>query len=144
MARTTISVAVDRAVRQRAQEQCEYCRAPEQINTDPFSIEHIHPVSLGGGNDEENLALSCLGYNLAKGASIDAVDPATGYQVALFHPRLDRWSEHFEWSENLERIEALTAKGRVTITALDSNRQKLCNLWRVLIRSELHPPNEVE
>ena len=144
MARTYIPVAIDRAVRQRAREQCEYCRAPEHINTDPFSIEHIHPVALGGGNDEENLALSCLGCNLAKGARIDAVDPATALRVALFHPRLDRWSEHFEWSENLERIEALTAKGRVTILALDLNRQKLCNLRRVLIRSELHPPNEVE
>ena len=142
MARTYIPLAVDRAVRQRAQEQCEYCRAPEHINTDPFSIEHIHPVSLGGGNDEANLALSCLGCNLAKGARIDAVDPASGQSVAFFHPRLDRWSEHFEWSDGFERVEALTAKGRVTILALDLNRQKLCNLRRVLIRSELHPPSE--
>ena len=142
MARSYISVAIDRAVRQRAREQCEYCRAPEHINTDPFSIEHIHPVSLGGSNDEDNLALSCLGCNLLKGVRIDAIDLATGNRVNLFHPRLDCWREHFGWSDDFEEVEALTAKGRVTILALDLNRFKLCNLRRVLIRSNLHPPTE--
>ena len=99
MARSHIPVALDRAIRQRAGEQCEYCRAPEQFNTDPFSIEHIHPVSLGGSNDEDNLALSCLGCNLLKGVRIDAIDLVTGNRVNLFHPRLDRWNEHFGWSE---------------------------------------------
>lgn len=93
MARATIPVAVARAVRGRAREQCEYCRAPENFNTDLFSIEHIHPLSRGGSNQENNLALSCLGCNLAKGARIDALDPVTGQRITLFHPRRDSWSE---------------------------------------------------
>jgi hypothetical protein len=42
MARTYIPIAIDRAVRERARYFCEYCRAPDDFNTDPFSIEHIH------------------------------------------------------------------------------------------------------
>ena len=142
MARFYIPIALDRAVRRRANEQYEYCRAPEHINTDPFSIEHIFLVARGGNSEENNLALSCLGCDLLKGARINAVDSVTGNRVNLFHPRLDRWSEHFSWSEDFEAVEALTAKSRVTIIALDLNRFKLCNLRRVLMRSELHPPND--
>lgn len=140
MARNYIPVAVDRAVRERARYCCEYCRAPNDFNTDPFSIEHIHPVSRGGGNDEDNLAFSCLGCNLNKGARIDALDSVTGQRLALFHPRRDRWSEHLQWSENFLEIEARTATGRVTIAALDLNRRKLQNLRRALIAIEEHPP----
>lgn len=141
MARSYIPVAVVRAVRQRARHQCEYCRSPEEINTDPFSIEHIHPVARGGTDDEDNLALSCLGCNLAKGTRVEGFDLVTNLQVALFPPRHQRWSEHFEWSENFERVEPLTATGRATILVLDLNHRKLCNLRRVLVNSELHPPS---
>ena len=142
MARVYIPVAVERAVRERAREQCEYCRAPEDFNTDPFSIEHIQPLSRGGSNDEDNLALSCLGCNLAKGVRMDAPDPVTGQRIALFHPRRDRWSEHFQWSENFLEVEARTATGRVTILSLDLNRQKLQNLRRALFSIEVHPPRD--
>lgn len=142
MARSYIPVAVDREVRARARYQCEYCRSPEDINTDPFSIEHIHPVSLGGTNEEANLALSCLGCNLAKGARIDGLDSVTNLRVTLFNPRIQRWNEHFEWSDNYEQVEPRTATGRVTIIVLDLNRRKLCNLRHVLVNSELHPPDD--
>lgn len=140
MARSYIAVAVERAVRQRARHQCEYCRALDDFNTDPFNIEHIAPVSRGGTDGEENLALSCFGCNLSKGVRVDAVDPITGGRVALFNPRRERWSEHFQWSEDFVSVEARTATGRVTIVALDLNRRKLQNLRRALIRYEVHPP----
>ncbi len=142
MARNYIPVAVDRAVRQRAREQCEYCRAPDDFNTDPFSIEHIHPVSRGGSSEEDNLAFSCMGCNLVKGVRTDALDPVTGQLLALFHPRRDRWDEHFGWSEDFLEVEARTATGRVTILALDLNRRKLQNLRRALIAIEEHPPGD--
>lgn len=142
MARPYILVAVNRAVRERARSRCEYCRAPDDFNTDPFSIEHIHPVSRDGNNDEDNLAFSCLGCNLAKDVRIDAPDPVTGQRLALFHPRRDPWSEHFGWSENFLEVEARTATGRVTILALDLNRRKIQNLRRALIAIEEHPTTE--
>ncbi|BCM89812.1 hypothetical protein IAD21_01660 [Abditibacteriota bacterium] len=142
MARAYIPVAVDRAVRERARGLCEYCRSPEDFNTDPFSIEHIYPLARGGSNDESNLALSCLGCNLAKGVRIDALDPVSGQRLPLFHPRRDQWREHFQWSENFQEVEARTMVGRVTTLALDLNRRKLQNLRRALVSIEEHPPPE--
>lgn len=142
MARSYIPVAVDRRVRERAWYRCEYCLSPEDYNTDPFSIEHIHPVARGGSNDEDNLALSCFGCNLIKGVRVDAPDPVTGERFPLFHPRRDSWSGHFTWSDNFQEVEARTAIGRATIAALDLNRRKLQNLRRALLSIEVHPPRD--
>lgn len=142
MAREYIPVAVERLVRERAYQRCEYCLSPATITSAPFSIEHIHPLARGGSNAEDNLALSCAWCNLSKGSFIDAIDSTTRLRVALFHPRRDLWQEHFRWSENSEEIAALTAVGRVTIATLKLNRSELQNLRRVLVRSELHPPDE--
>jgi len=67
MAREYIPVAVERLVRQRAKERCEYCQSPSGVSSAPFSLDHIHPESLGGASDESNLALSCSFCNFAKG-----------------------------------------------------------------------------
>lgn len=142
MAREYIPVAVDRLVHERAREQCEYCRAPADITAAPFNIEHIQPLARGGNSDESNLALACAGCNLAKGARTSATDPVTGRAIPLFHPRQQRWSEHFGWSEDFLHVTAHTPIGRATIGALDLNRLELRNLRRVLIRSEEHPPDD--
>ncbi len=142
MARPHIPVAVGRLVRQRARERCEYCQSPAGVASAPFSLDHIHPDSLGGTSDEDNLALSCSFCNLAKGDKTHALDPETGDRVALFHPRRQRWSEHFRWSEDFLSIIALTPTGRVTLVSFGLNRAELQNLRRVLFRSELHPPQD--
>jgi len=45
---------------------CQYCGAqpPAAI----LEIEHIHPVSLGGGNEDDNLATACWDCNRGKAA----------------------------------------------------------------------------
>lgn len=43
-------------------------------------------------------------------------DPETGQIVRLFHPRQDKWTEHFCW--NGPELKALTQIGRVTIAVL--------------------------
>jgi len=43
---------------------CFYCGRGGQLLT----IDHKHPVSLGGGNKERNLVLSCLKCNQEKSA----------------------------------------------------------------------------
>lgn len=45
---------------------CMYCGAhpPEVL----LHLDHVHPVALGGSNDEDNLITSCERCNLGKGA----------------------------------------------------------------------------
>ncbi len=38
-------------VAQRAGHRCEYCRAPEEIFSFPFEVEHINPKSRKGPDD---------------------------------------------------------------------------------------------
>lgn len=69
-----------------------------------------------------------------------AVDPASGKLVPLFHPRRDRWSDHFIWTHDCARLVGLTPVGRATVEALQLNRQGLVNLRRALARCGEHPP----
>lgn len=62
-------------VAQRANFVCEYCKSQEDFSADPFSVEHIKPVVLGGKTIAENLAYSCQGCNSHKAIKIEAVDP---------------------------------------------------------------------
>lgn len=82
-------------VAQRAAHQCEYCRAPEAVFNMAFEVEHIIPPNLGGRDDESNWALSCRSCNVHKSDCIGVMDAGEEGVVRLFHPRLDRWSDHF-------------------------------------------------
>lgn len=62
--REPIPVSVRRAVFERDGQCCVYCSSTDG----PFHIDHVIPVSLGGGNNLENLVVSCRDCNLAKGA----------------------------------------------------------------------------
>src|SRR5579871_6465788 len=110
--RRKISARLRRAVMARAQERCEYCRSPERFSLDSFTIDHIQPITAGGSDDMENLAFACHNCNNRKQDDTTALDPETGERVPLFHPRQDRWSEHFMWSEDTLTILPLTATGR--------------------------------
>jgi hypothetical protein len=71
-----------------------------------------------------------------------ATDLATNGLAPLYHPRQDRWREHFAWSEDFIEIIGLTPTGRATVTALQLNRTGLVHLRRVLYLVEEHPPVE--
>ena len=45
-------------------ETCAYCGC----TSGPFELDHIIPVSRGGGNDQENLTCACRACNRSKGA----------------------------------------------------------------------------
>jgi hypothetical protein len=47
---------------ERDGEICAYCGTTEG----PFHLDHVHPVSRGGENDEANLAVACVPCNMAK------------------------------------------------------------------------------
>ncbi len=126
----------------RAGGLCEYCRCPANHSPHPFSIEHIIPRSRQGSDSLENLALSCQGCNNHKFTKTHALDPLSEEYVALYDPRIQRWRDHFTWSDDGSTICALSATGRATTEALNLNREGACNMRRLLTLSKLHPPEE--
>lgn len=127
-------------VTRRARGGCEYCLSQELYSPDPFSVEHIIPLAKGGTHDLENLALACQGCNSRQYVSTEALDPVTGETVLLYHPRHNRWSEHFAWNEDYTLVMGLTPTGRATMAKLQLNRSGVVNLRRVLSSMNLHPP----
>ena len=131
-------------VAKRACGACEYCKSQVRFAMQSFSIEHITPLDGGGSSDLENLAFACQGCNNHKYTKTEVRDPVTGLMVPLFHPRTQRWQNHFVWSSDFTRILGVTPTGRATVEALFLNREGLVNLRRALYALGEHPPAEPE
>lgn len=138
--RRNLPDAIQHQVRQRAAELCEYCHTAEQWQYILFTIDHIVPISHGGTDDPENLALACFHCNRRKSNQLTANDPQTNETVPLFNPRLQPWSEHFIWSSNGLQIVGLTPTGRATIACLDLNRDRVILLRAADTLVNRHPP----
>jgi hypothetical protein len=122
------------AAARRAGHRCEYCRAPEAAFNFPFDGEHIHPSSAGGSSETMNLALGCRSCNQFKSDAITATDPISGETTRLFHPRTDRWNEHFSVAVD-GAITSTTPIGRATIDKLRMNSPRQLaarRLWMIL------------
>ena len=144
MSQTRIPIALERRVIERSSEQCEYCRCLSRFHSDPFAIEHIIPEARGGFSEESNLALACLGCNGFKGVFQTGIDPVTEQEVPLFHPRQQKWMDHFAWNDDTTQIIGLTATGRATVVRLRLNRPGLVNLRTALRSFGVHPPASPE
>jgi hypothetical protein len=118
---------------------CAYCHSPETLLGIPLEADHITATSLGGKTVIGNLWLCCRTCNGNKGQIAAARDPATGRTAKLFHPRGQKWLEHFEWSADGARILGLTATGRATIEALQMNNDLIVNLRSLWVLLGLHP-----
>ena len=116
----SVSSALRLVIEMRADDRCEYCRAPKDLGGYRFHIEHIVPIKIGGTDDPTNLALACAACNLAKSTKTSGIDPTTGLFAELFNPRSHRWLDHFRWRDQQE-LEGLTAVGRVTVLVLQMN-----------------------
>jgi 5-methylcytosine-specific restriction endonuclease McrA len=103
----TISSASRQRIRQRASFLCEYCHSSEEASASLFTFDHIIPQSLGGSDSEGNLALACHRCNGRRYNFTDGIDPETQISIPLFNPRQDKWSEHFIWSADGQKILAL-------------------------------------
>ncbi len=117
-------------VRQRAGDHGEYCLLRQEHSRLTHHVEHIVAQQHSGSDDSDNLALACHRCNLHKGPHLTGIDPSTGEVVPLFHPRRDRWAEHF-----LLRgvyMEGITAVGRATVQVLAMNDAR-----RLELRAEL-------
>ena len=125
-----IDASLRNLVRRRAGDCCEYCLLSQKYSHRTHHIEHIIAKQHGGTNEIDNLALACHRCNLNKGPNLSGLDPQTGETVPLFHPRRDRWVEHFEFRG--PRIEGLTAVGRTTVQLLAMNDAR-----RIELRAEM-------
>ena len=141
--RQRITTQQRRTVVERAQGYCEYCLCQVDFATQSFSVEHILPVNHGGANTPENLALACQGCNSHKYTKRENADPVGGSTVPLYHPRQQKWQDHFRWSEDFTIIIGVTPTGRATVEALKMNRPGVVNLRRVLYVLGEHPPGFV-
>ena len=142
MAQRKLSEALLAQIRQRANYLCEYCHTNERWQYVQFIIDHITPRIAGGADEFENLALACFYCNRRKSTNQTMVDIETGEHVALFNPRIDRWSAHFAWSADGLRIIALTAIGRVTASLLDFNRERIIQIRSADVDIGRHPPSD--
>lgn len=63
-----------------------------------------------------------------------------GTVVRLFHPRQDRWAEHFSWNEDFTQIIGRTSTGRATVEHLHLNRVGLINQRILFGLAKRQPP----
>jgi hypothetical protein len=109
MIATRISAPLRREVRERAGERCEYCLLAESEAIFPHEPDHL----------------------------IASVDPITGRLVALFNPRIQRWSDHFKLRRGV--IVPLTAVGRVTEKLLQLNLGSRVEVRERLVARNAYP-----
>jgi hypothetical protein len=119
-----------RLVREQAGERCEYCRLHQKHSELLHHTEHVIAKQHGGIDSADNLALACHRCNLHKGPNLPGIDPMTGEVAPLFHPRSDRWDDHFAFRG--AHIVGLSAFGRATIQVLAMNDPR-----RIELRQEL-------
>ena len=144
MPRDYLSVDLVRRVREAAGHRCGYCLSPQRLVMARLEVEHVIPLARGGTDDESNLWLGCPLCNRYKGDRTAAADPESGAVVPLFHPSRQRWSDHFEWSEDGLRVLGRTPTGRATVAALrldDDPDALIVRSYRVL--AGWHPPGDV-
>lgn len=86
--------------------QCQYCgaRAPDVL----LHVDHINPVTEGGGNDMLNLTTSCGPCNLGKGPR--KLDDSTAMakqvdQLAELQARRDQLDDMFRWKTELQKLD---------------------------------------
>jgi HNH endonuclease len=82
-------------------------------------IDHVVSRKYGGSFGFENLAYACVLCNRHKGRDAAAINPNTGQVVPLFHPRRDRWTDHFRIEADC--IEPITEVGAATVRLLRLN-----------------------
>jgi len=143
MTRLPISRALREQVKQRANFRCEYFQTSEWLNGVEGEIDHIIPRSAGGASYAENLCLACTSCNGYKQAKTVGADPDSRELVPLFHPRQQRWEEHFVWSD-ATRIIGITPCGRATVEALRLNHLLAVSARTVWTRAGYHPPPAIQ
>jgi 5-methylcytosine-specific restriction endonuclease McrA len=127
-----ISEQVRANVARRAGHRCEYCLIHEDDAGFPHQIDHVVSRKHGGASTFDNLAYACIVCNRYKGSDVASINPKTGEAVPLFHPRHDRWTDHFRLDADF--IEPLTDTGSATVRLLRLNAPARLAERRLLVR----------
>lgn len=85
----------------RAFQFCEYCLLHESQSFIGFEVDHIISIKHGGSNEASNLAYACHYCNQYKGSDIGTILAASNDYVRFYHPKKDRWLEHFGLEQTL-------------------------------------------
>jgi len=112
---------------------------PIELLARPVDVDHIVPRALGGAYEPDNFAWSCGGCNGPKRACVAAPDPLSGEVVPLFHPRQQRWNDHFSWSADGLTLSGSTPTGRASVQRFQLNRPEVQLLREMLFQLERHP-----
>lgn len=134
---TYIPEALRRQVAERAQYRCEYCRVHQDDRLFAHEIDHVYAEKHAGQTVLENLSLACSECNRYKGSDLCSLDLETETIVSLFHPRRDRWAEHFRILDGI--LEPLTPNARVTARLLHFNDADAVDRRRLLIEGGRYP-----
>lgn len=118
---------------QRAGNRCEYCRFPQWLTVLPHELDPIVSQQHHGPTVEENLCLACALCNAHKGPNLAGIDPESGGLTRLFHPRTDRWADHFRWRGAW--LEGTTDIGRATVDVLAINASERVALREMLVEA---------
>jgi hypothetical protein len=103
----------------RAGFRCEYCHTPEEWLPFRLHVDHVVALQHRGGDENSNLAATCVQCNSNKGPNLASIDPVTDALTLLFNPRLHQWADHFSIAG--ERIMGRTPMGRATVMVLNMN-----------------------
>ena len=106
-------------VNQRAAGRCEYCLIHNDDVFRPHEVDHIVAEKHGGQTHADNLCLSYFDCNRHKGSDLASLDLETTDIVFLFHPRRDRWQDHFRLEDAV--IQPISPQGRATVRLLQFN-----------------------
>jgi hypothetical protein len=134
-----ISEYLRKQVEDRAKGVCEYCQTQNRV-TIAMHIDHIIPIKKGGLTELANLCLACHLCNNSKKTFTTGFDPETSTEVDLYNPRIQKWIEHFAWSEDKTQLIGLTIVGRATIHRLKINRVRAVEGRKLWVAAGWHPP----
>jgi hypothetical protein len=135
-----VSNDLDRRVRQRARGFCEYCRLPQAFDPWAFHVDHVIANQHEGKSQRDNLALACSRCNRNEGPNIPGFDKTQNEIFRLYHPRRDKWTDHFRWRG--PRLLGLTPFGRVTIRVLAINHPEAVALRGEVIAEGVFPADD--
>ena len=144
MTKACVSRELRRRLVAEARGRCAYCHTLTAVTGARLVVGHIIPEAAGGRTVLDNLCLACHSYNEFKGTQLRAYDPLTGKHVRVFHPRQDRWRDHFRWSPDGSELAGITPTDRARLLALKMNHPLLVEARRLWVAVGWHPPQEDE
>lgn len=122
------------------QRRCAYCQTSEANSGARMTYDHWIPQSQRGETIFENLSFACRQCNEFKGEKTSQKDPLTSEIVSLFHPRRQKWEDHFVWDSDGIHIIGLTSTGRATVIALKMNNPVILSARKRWVGAGWHPP----